>query len=140
MDYRRFGDTIVARIDRGEEVLSSLKEVALRENIRLARVSAIGAVGDFTVGVFHTAEKQYRSNRFRGDWEIVSLSGSITQMNGEYYAHLHMSAGGTDGTVVGGHLNEAVVSATCELFITVLDGTVERRFSPEVGLNLFDFS
>ena len=140
MDWRRFGDTIVARIDRGEEILSSLKEVALRENIRLARVSAIGAVGDFTVGVFHTAEKQYRSNRFRGDWEIVSLSGSITQMNGEYYAHLHMSAGGTDGTVVGGHLNEAVVSATCELFITVLDGTVERRFSPEVGLNLFDFS
>ena len=140
MDWRRFGDTIVARIDRGEEILSSLKEVALRENIRLARVSAIGAVGDFTVGVFHTAEKQYRSNRFRGDWEIVSLSGSITQMYGEYYAHLHMSAGGTDGSVVGGHLNEAIVSATCEMFITVLDGTVERRFSPEVGLNLFDFS
>lgn len=140
MDYRRFGGTLVARIDRGEEILASLKEIALRENIRLALISAIGAVGDFTVGVFHTAEKQYHANRFQGDWEIVSLSGSITQMNGEYYAHLHMSAGGTDGAVVGGHLNEAVVSATCELFITVLDGTVERRFSPEVGLNLFDFS
>lgn len=140
MDYRRFGGTLVARIDRGEEILASLREIALREDIRLARISAIGAVGDFTVGVFHTAEKQYHANRFQGDWEIVSLCGSITQMNGEYYAHLHMSAGGTDGTVVGGHLNEAVVSATCELFITVLDGTVERRFSPEVGLNLFDFS
>lgn len=140
MDYRRFGGTLVARIDRGEEILASLREIALRENIHLARISAIGAVGDFTVGVFHTAEKQYQANRFQGDWEIVSLSGSITQMNGEYYAHLHMSAGGTDGAVVGGHLNEAVVSATCELFITVLDGTVERRFSPEVGLNLFDFS
>ena len=140
MDYRRFGGTLVARIDRGEEILASLREIALRENIRLAQISAIGAVGDFTVGVFHTAEKQYHANRFQGDWEIVSLSGSITQMNGEYYAHLHMSAGGTDGAVVGGHLNEAVVSATCELFITVLDGTVERRFSPEVGLNLFDFS
>lgn len=140
MDYRRFGGTLVARIDRGEEILASLREIALREDIRLARISAIGAVGDFTVGVFHTAEKQYHANRFQGDWEIVSLSGSITQMNGEYYAHLHMSAGGTDGAVVGGHLNEAVVSATCELFITVLDGTVERRFSPEVGLNLFDFS
>ena len=140
MDYRCFGGTLVARIDRGEEILASLREIALRENIRLAQISAIGAVGDFTVGVFHTAEKQYHANRFQGDWEIVSLSGSITQMNGEYYAHLHMSAGGTDGTVVGGHLNEAVVSATCELFITVLDGTVERRFSPEVGLNLFDFS
>lgn len=139
MNYARFDNTIVARIDRGEEILEQLKKIALAENIRLAQISALGAVGDFTVGVFHTAEKQYHANRFTGDWEIVSLTGSISQMKGEYYAHLHMSAGGTDGSVVGGHLNSATVSATCEMFITVLDGTVERRFDSEVGLNLFEF-
>ena len=139
MKYARFDNTIAARIDRGEEILTELKKIALAEKIRLGQVSALGAVGDFTVGVFHTAEKQYHANRFTGDWEIVSLTGSITQMNGEFYAHLHMSAGGTDGAVVGGHLNSATVSATCELFITVLDGTVERRISPEIGLNLFEF-
>ena len=139
MEYARFDNTIAVRIDRGEEILEQLKAVALKEDVRLAQVSALGAVGDFTVGVFHTAEKQYHANRFTGDWEIVSLTGSITRMNGEYYAHLHMSAGGTDGAVVGGHLNRATVSATCELFITVFDGTVERRFDGEVGLNLFEF-
>ena len=139
MKYARFDNTIAARIDRGEEILTELRKIALAEEVRLGQVSALGAVGDFTVGVFHTAEKQYHANRFTGDWEIVSLTGSITQMNGEFYAHLHMSAGGTDGAVVGGHLNSATVSATCELFITVLDGTVERRFSPEIGLNLFEF-
>ena len=139
MDYRRFGNTIVARIDRGEEILGELEKIALREEIRLAQVSALGAVGDFTVGVFHTAEKQYHANRFTGDWEIVSLVGNITQMDGEYYAHLHMSAGGADGSVVGGHLNRAIVSATCEMFITILDGTVERRFDGDTGLNLFEF-
>ena len=60
-------------------------------------------------------------------------------MDGEYYAHLHMSAGGADGSVVGGHLNRAIVSATCEMFITILDGTVERRFDGDTGLNLFEF-
>ena len=139
MEYARFGNTIAARIDRGEEILTELKKIALAENIRLGHLSALGAVGDFTVGVFHTAEKQYHANRFTGDWEIVSLAGNITQMNGEYYAHLHMSAGGTDGRVVGGHLNSATVSATCEMFITVLDGTLERRHDGEVGLNLFEF-
>ncbi len=139
MDYARFDNTIIARIDRGEEILEQLRQIALAEKIRLAHISALGAVGDFTVGVFHTAEKQYHANRFTGDWEIVSLTGSITQKDGEYYAHLHMSAGGTDGAVVGGHLNRAVVSATCEMFITVLDGTVERRFDGDVGLNLFEF-
>ena len=139
MQYARFDNTIVARIDRGEEILEQLKAIALKEDIRLAQVSALGAVGDFTVGVFYTAEKEYHANRFTGDWEIVSLTGSITRMKGEYYAHLHMSAGGTDGAVVGGHLNRATVSATCEMFITVLDGAVERRFDETVGLNLFEF-
>ena len=139
MRYARFGNTIAARIDRGEEILEELKKIALAEDIRLAHISALGAVGDFTVGVFHTAEKQYHANRFTGDWEIVSLVGNITQMDGEYYAHLHMSAGGADGSVVGGHLNRALVSATCEMFITILDGTVERRFDGDTGLNLFEF-
>ena len=139
MEYARFDNTIAARIDRGEEILEELKKIALAEDIRLAHISALGAVGDFTVGVFHTAEKQYHARRFTGDWEIVSLVGNITQMDGEYYAHLHMSAGGADGSVVGGHLNRAIVSATCEMFITVLNGTVERRFDGDTGLNLFEF-
>ena len=139
MRYARFGNTIAARIDRGEEILEELKKIALAEDIRLAHISALGAVGDFTVGVFHTAEKQYHANQFTGDWEIVSLTGSVTRKDGAFYAHLHMSAGGADGAVVGGHLNRAVVSATCEMFITVLDGTVERRFNETVGLNLFEF-
>ena len=139
MQYARFDNMIAARIDRGEEILEELKKIALAEDIRLAHISALGAVGDFTVGVFHTAEKQYHANRFTGDWEIVSLVGNITRMDGEYYAHLHMSAGGADGSVVGGHLNRALVSATCEMFITILDGTVERRFDGDTGLNLFAF-
>ena len=55
MEYRRFGNTIVARIDRGEEVLEQVAAIAQAEQIKLARVQALGAVGEFTVGVFHTA-------------------------------------------------------------------------------------
>ena len=78
MEYRRFGNTIIARIDRGEEVLEQVKAIAQAEQIKLASVQALGAVGEFTVGVFHTAEKQYHANSFAGDFEIVSLTGTIS--------------------------------------------------------------
>lgn len=139
MEYRRFGNTIVARIDRGEEILTALQEIAEAEDIRLASISALGATNDFTVGVYNVDEKQYHANDFKGDFEIVSLTGTVSTMDGRFYAHLHMSAGDEKGQVFGGHLNRAVVSAVCEMVITVIDGTVDRSFSPEIGLNLFRF-
>ena len=130
---------MIVRMDRGEEITEQLRIVAEKESIRLAGIEALGAVNDFTVGVYNTEEKQYYSNRFRGAYEIVSLTGTITTMDGTFYHHLHMSAGDSKGAVFGGHLNSATVSATCEMVIRVIDGTVERRHDPETGLNLFRF-
>ncbi len=139
MEYRRFGQHIVVRMDRGEEILEQVKQVALAEKIKLASIRALGAVNSFTVGVFKTKDKKYCSNSFEGDFEIVSLTGTINTMDGEFYCHLHMSAGDCEGKVFGGHLNRAVVSATCEMVISVMDGAVDRAFSDEIGLNLFRF-
>jgi predicted DNA-binding protein with PD1-like motif len=139
MDYRRFKDTVIARLDKGEEILEQLEKIAKAENIRLAEVSALGATNDITVGVFATAEKKYYANQFQGDMEIVSLTGTISTMDGNYYAHLHMSAGNDKGQVFGGHLNRAVISATCEMVIRIIDGSVDRKFNEEVGLNTFSF-
>lgn len=137
MKYRRFDNTIVVRIDRGEEILEAVAELAERESIRLASISALGAVNEFTVGVFNTSEKKYYANEFSGAFEIVSLTGTINTMDGEFYCHLHMSAGNDKGEVFGGHLNRAVISATCEMIVTVIDGEVDRYHDDDVGLNLF---
>ena len=139
MEYKKFGNTIVARIDKGEEILDKVKEIALKENIKLASISALGAVLEFTVGVYKTDEKKYYSNEFKGYYEIVSLTGTINTMNDEFYTHLHMSAGDDTGKVFGGHLNKAIVSATCEMIINIIDGRVDRYFDEEIGLNLFKF-
>ena len=116
-----------------------MNEVALKENIKLASVQALGATNDFTVGVFKVDEKKYYSNTFTGNFEIVSLTGTINTMNNEFYTHIHMSAGNDKGEVFGGHLNRAIVSATCEMIIEIIDGTVDRKFDEEIGLNLFQF-
>lgn len=139
MEYRKFGNTIVARFDKGEEILTEIEEIAKKENIKLANVNALGATNDFTVGVYKIDEKKYYSNNFKGNFEIVSLTGTINTMDGEFYTHIHMSAGNDKGEVFGGHLNKAVVSATCEMVINIIDGIVDRKYDEEIGLNLFKF-
>ena len=139
MEYRRFNDTIILRIARGEEIIETVKAVAEREHIRLASVSALGATDDFTVGVYDVDAKRYDSKTFAGPHEIVSLTGTITEKDGAFYQHLHMSAGNRDCAAVGGHLNRAVVSVTCEMVIRVLPGAVDRRPDPETGVNLLRF-
>lgn len=139
MEYRKFQNKIIVRMDKGEEILEKVREVAEKEKIKLADISALGAVSEFTVGVFDTEVKEYHANEFKGSFEIVSLTGTINTMNDEFYCHLHMSAGNEKGQVFGGHLNRAIISATCEMVITLIDGRVDRRFEKEVGLNLFQF-
>ncbi len=139
MEYRRFDNTIVARIDKGEEILEKIKEISFKENIKLANVNALGATNHFIVGVFKVDEKKYYSNEFKGNFEIVSLTGTINTMNDEFYTHIHMSAGNDKGEVFGGHLNKAIVSATCEMVINIINGKIDRYFNEEIGLNLFKF-
>lgn len=139
MEYKRFGDTYAVRLDRGEEILEKIREFAQAEHIAFASVRALGAVGSFTVGVFDPVAKTYASNDFAGNFEIVSLTGTIDAMGGNVYTHIHMSAGNAKGEVFGGHLNRAVVSATCEMLVTRIRGEIDRKFDEGVGLNLWKF-
>ena len=134
-------EAVRASLPQGTEALLLPGDVndAGYQDACLAAVQALGATNSFTVGVYNVAEKKYYANTFSGSFEIVSLTGTINTMNGAFYTHLHMSAGNDKGEVFGGHLNRAVVSATCEMVVDVLDGTVDRQYDPVTGLNLFKF-
>lgn len=137
MEYRRFENTVIARLNKGEEVLEQIQIIAEKEHIRLAQINALGATDNFTVGVYDVAEKVYHKKEFVGAYEIVSLHGNISTINNEIYLHLHMSCADKDGNVVGGHLNRCIISATCEMFIDIIDGSIDRFKDEETGLNLF---
>ena len=51
-----------------------------------------------------------------------------------------MAVGDTVGQVYGGHLNKAVVSSTCEIFLNVINGQVDRKPNAAIGLNVLTFS
>ena len=55
------------------------------------------------------------------------------------YIHLHAALAGQDHVIHGGHVLEMRVGATCEMFVTVLDGEVERQKDEALRINLWRF-
>ena len=47
MEYRRFGDTYYVRLDRGDEIISSIMGICEKEHVESAIYSGIG--GRFSV-------------------------------------------------------------------------------------------
>lgn len=139
MESKKFGNMYVVRVDRGEEIIGKLKEFARENHVKLGSVSGIGAVNSAVIGLFDTSSKKYISSELSGDFEITSLAGNISTMDGEAYIHMHACLSDVENKTLGGHLNSAIVSATAEIFINTVDGEVDRKFNNEIGLNLIKF-
>ncbi|MBN1296994.1 DNA-binding protein [bacterium] len=136
MEAKQIGNTWIIRIRRGEEIIATLTTACRENHIRLGIISAIGAVGEATIGLYDVSRQQYHSESYSGDMEIVCLTGNVTTMHGEIYLHLHVSLSDVSHNLIGGHLNRAVVSATCEVFIQTIPGEIDRFTDDETGLNL----
>ena len=57
MEYRKFDDTYVVRLNKGEEVIESLKDLCKNENIELAEITGLGASNLVEIGVFNVNTK-----------------------------------------------------------------------------------
>ncbi len=140
MQYRKFGNTYAVRIDLGEDMIESLKKLCEKEHILLGRVEAIGATDHAVIGVYDLEKKEYYPETLDEFMEIVSLNGNITEMNGQAYIHLHTALADQQHGIHGGHVLEMRVGATCEMFVSVLDGKVNRQKDEKLGINLWTFS
>ena len=139
MQYKKFGDTYMVRIDLNEEIMQALQCFCEKEHIGVARVKAIGATNHAVLGVYDLQKKEYYPEEISEFMEITSLNGNITAMGGKPYIHLHATLADQHHAIHGGHVLEMRVGATCELFVTVLDGKVERQKDETLGINLWTF-
>lgn len=140
MQYAEFGNKYFLRLDKGEEIVGSLKYFCEKNKVALGQITGIGATNKVTLGLFDPEKKEYHSKEFTGNFEIAPLTGNITTMAGGVYLHLHINISNEKHISFGGHLNSAVVSATFEAIIEKFDGTIEREMDPQIGLNLLKFN
>ena len=140
MEYRKFNDTYVVRLERGEEITEQLAKLCEKEGILLAEINGLGAADYVAFGLYSVAEQLFHKTVLEGaEFEISSLHGSVSEKDGKPYLHIHITAAGADGVSHGGHLSAARISATAEIFVQCLEGRVGRRHDDATGLNLFSF-
>lgn len=140
MRYKKFETKYIIALDKGEEIIQALIDFVKTENIKLATFSAIGAVSSATIGSYELSTKSYHWKDFSGDLEVTSLNGNVVLLKGEQFIHAHINISDENLQVFGGHLKKAIIGATLEVVVELIDGKVERKFNEDIGLNLLDIS
>ncbi len=126
----------ILRFDKGEEVISSLVSYCQKKKIPAGHFTALGGCQKVIISHYDLYEKKYLDRVIEEGLEIIGITGNIAQMKNKHIVHAHGSFAGKDFKVLGGHIKELIVSATCEVHLTALSEKIERGFHEETGLNL----
>ena len=150
ISYKEYsqGRRFLVKILPGESLVGRISDLVNAEKIRSAVIlSAIGSVRNVHLKDIKSGARlpitpaRLVSHDIEGPLELLGLTGNIVPAeNGSVDCHLHIMASKASGDVVGGHMFDAEVFATCEIVLIelVLDG-VERHISTEGGTPTFFF-
>lgn len=123
-------------LSRGEKVIESLRELVAAKEIGSGTITGIGAVKNTRLGFYHLERKAYEEKLFADDAELVNLNGNVSWFDGKPVIHIHLTIGLDDFTAAAGHLFEAEIAVTGEIFLARQEVTIQRLACPAVGLNL----
>ena len=124
----------------GDEIMSGLTDFAVRERIVGGHLNGIGALQSAQLAFFDRGTLDYVSIPIDAQVECLSLNGTIGFVDGKPLLHVHCVVGYPDGSVKGGHLVEAVVWPTMEVFLTESVAALPKTKDGKSGLELFSFN
>ena len=123
---------------KGDEVMSGLTDFARQNKVTSASFTAIGAFSHATVAWFDDGRKEFKLILIKQQVELVSMIGDIALVNDQPAVHTHVALASSDGTVRGGHVINAFVFPTLELFMTVYPTPLHKQLDDATGLKLID--
>ena len=138
MRFQRFDDRYVVRLESGEPVIDTLSEFLRSEQVEFANLSAAGAVSWVHLGYWNAETHAYEYREFDEQLEVVSFQGNSSLKDDAPFLHLHGVFGRHDFTAVAGHIKEARVHPTLEVWLRTEDMPVRRSHDSASGLDLLD--
>ena len=144
MEYRRFGSAYYIRLDRGDEVVSSILAVCEREGVRSATYGGIGGCDEARIQTFIPETGGFETRTLSGMLELVSLTGNIVSDDGGgLHHHTHAAFAYKDGEehrIAAGHVKSITIRYTAEIELRPVEGgAITLRHDPETGTGFWSF-
>lgn len=136
MEYEELGERYIVRLSSGEAVVEQIAGLLASRELGFANISAAGAVRGARLAYWDPVSKQYRARQFDEQLEAVSFQGNAALKDGKPFLHVHAAFARSDYSVIGGHVQEAWVHPTFEVWLRPEDVPVVRAKDPDTGLDL----
>ena len=124
------GQNCLLVLEKGEELLSTLKQFAVKNDVTSAFFYGLGAADRIKVGVFSESLGSYLYTDYRIHMEISSLTGNIFPYEGKPFVHAHGVFSSSGGMSLGGHIAECEIAPVCEIHLTKLPDIKASRKGP----------
>lgn len=132
--------TFALVFEEGDEVLRDLNAFLISEEINAASFIAIGGFERATLAYFDWEKKEYEKIPIDEQVEALSVIGNVTLSDATPSVHCHCVVGHRDGHTTGGHLMEAHVRPTLELFMNEVPAHLYKTRRPAINLSLIDIT
>lgn len=141
-----FKSVNLLRLDHGQKLMQALTEYCQKKGIASGMIiGIIGSLESVRLAKVRENVKQlgvekgfgHDYEEFEGPWSVLSGQGSISLFEKEKMFHIHLclSTPKVGGTIIGGHLVEADVWNTLEIYIGELPYQLRREFDPKIGMS-----
>ncbi len=138
MEWKQIEDRYLIRLDVGDEVIASVQGFAAELGIGSGMVSGIGGIENVVLGYYDLDARSYLKKELEGRYEMLNLAGNLSLVDKERFFHAHAIVSGPDMATLGGHLFQATVAVTAELYLWGSTVSVSRSLDDGVGLNTLD--
>jgi predicted DNA-binding protein with PD1-like motif len=131
---------VILRLERGDELISTLTKFCESRGINAAVFSGIGAVEKVKIGYYDLRKKEYFFRDEAGIFEVASMQGNAALVDGKPFIHAHAVLSRCDESLecIGAHIKEAFVAVTLEVHFTPLNASLSRTLDENIGLRLLD--
>ncbi|MCX7591624.1 MAG: DNA-binding protein [Kiritimatiellae bacterium] len=129
---------IMGRLTYGCDLLDELTQICEKEQVRLGRLEAIGAVQSARLGFYDQADHKYAFVTLNQPLEVVSLLGNVSIKDGKPFVHAHILLADQSGRSYGGHLAPGTIIFAGEFVLMEFAGPdMIRTPDQQTGLQLW---